>query len=88
MNKENQKESAADAPRKGAASRPLWKNIFFAVLVVALFFVALELALALFGIDPVLSAEDPFVGFARSIPLFIEEPQPDGSVLLKTAPNK
>jgi tetratricopeptide (TPR) repeat protein len=68
--------------------RPFWKNFLFTIIVVAAFFTGLELTLALIGVDPVLLAEDPFVGFAKNIPLFVEEAQPDGSVLLKTAPNK
>jgi tetratricopeptide (TPR) repeat protein len=68
--------------------RGFWKNLLLGTIVVAAFFVGLELALALLGVDPVLLADDPFVGFAKNIPLFVEARQEDGSVLLKTAPNK
>ncbi|HZR46013.1 MAG TPA: tetratricopeptide repeat protein [Candidatus Manganitrophaceae bacterium] len=81
-------ESAAVFQGSAARLRHFRKNVFWGTIVVSAFFVILELALALLGIDPVLSAEDPFVGFAKSIPLFVEERQADGSVLLKTARNK
>ncbi|MDC4225491.1 MAG: hypothetical protein MPW15_14935 [Candidatus Manganitrophus sp.] len=68
--------------------RPFWKSILFTIIIVTAFFGLLELVLALIGVHSVLVAEDPFVGFAENIPLFVEERQPDGSVLLKTARNK
>ncbi|MDC4206541.1 MAG: tetratricopeptide repeat protein [Candidatus Manganitrophus sp.] len=68
--------------------RPFWKSILFTIIIVTAFFGLLELVLALIGVHSVLVAEDPFVGFAEKIPLFVEERQPDGSVLLKTARNK
>lgn len=89
MNDENSKERPAEAkggPRK--RPRPFWKSVLFTIIIVIAFFGALELALALIGVDPVLVTEDPFVGFARNIPLFAEERQPDGTVLLKVAQNK
>jgi tetratricopeptide (TPR) repeat protein len=92
MTEENQKERPAEpeaVPSSAVARpRPLWKSILFTVILVAAFFGALELALALVGVRPVLVTEDPFIGFAENIPLFVEERQPDGSVLFKTAENK
>ncbi len=45
----------------------------------------LEGALALAGVQPILYREDPYVGFAGNIPLFVED---SGSGLMVTAPNK
>ena len=65
-----------EAPLNSTARRGgFWKNIFFGTVVVTLFFGGLELGLALVGVRPVLSTEDPFVGFAENIPLFVEEHQ-------------
>ena len=72
------------APR----SRSLRRTVLFTFIVVALFFGALELILALIGIRPILETEDPFVGFAGNSPLFVEARQPDGSLLLKTPEEK
>jgi len=51
-------------------------------------FALLEGGLALFGVDPVLQKEDPFVGFSGNVPLFVESLAPNGLKILKTAPNK
>ncbi|MBI3803850.1 MAG: tetratricopeptide repeat protein [Nitrospirae bacterium] len=92
MTEENQKENSTYT--EGASLnpsprlRPFWKIILFTTIIVTLFFGALELILALAGVRPVLVTDDPFVGFAQNIPLFVEDRQPDGSVLLKVAQNK
>ena len=59
------------------------KTAAFSVITTLAFFLLLEAALALAGIKPILYAEDPFVGFASNIPLYVE----DGDHLA-TAPNK
>ena len=87
MTEESQKERPhTEAAPPVPAPRPFWKSILFTILLVTVFFAGLELVLALAGVRPV--TEDPFVGFAGSSPLFTEERQPDGSLLLKTAQNK
>ncbi len=53
---------------------PTWKKAGFAVLTVVGFFVLLEVLLALIGVAPILYSEDPYVGFAGKIPLFVEVP--------------
>jgi tetratricopeptide (TPR) repeat protein len=53
-----------------------------------LFFAALELALTLAGVEPALTREDPYVGFAGRIPLFEAKRAPDGRNWWVTAPNK
>jgi tetratricopeptide (TPR) repeat protein len=64
------------------------KNIIFSITVVASFFAGCELLLALAGVRPALSTEDPFFGFARNIPLFVEHKAANGSTVLRTAANK
>jgi tetratricopeptide (TPR) repeat protein len=65
-----------------------WKKLLFAAVVVVLFFALLEAALWLAGVQTISATEDPYVGFAGSAPLFVAETQPDGRVLMTTAPNK
>ena len=62
------------------------RNIFYSIIVVTGFFGALELALAVAGVRPVLLTEDPLVGFAENIPLFVEATRPDGKDVFRTAP--
>jgi len=64
------------------------RNIFYPVVVVAAFFAGCELLLALAGVQPVLSTEDPFVGFAGNVPLFVPGQTTDGAAVYKTAGNK
>lgn len=61
------------------------KQVAFAALTVAGFFVLAELLLWIAGVQPVAYDEDPYVGFSSSRPLFIEEKGPDGQVYLRTA---
>jgi len=68
---------------------PDWvKNSLLAVVAVAVFFGAVELVLASFGVRPMLLAEDPLVGFAENVPQFVENTRPDGTVVMQTARNK
>ena len=60
---------------------PWWKRGLFASLAFVLFFGGLETALGLFG--PAFEKGDPFVGFAGSIPLYVER---DG--VMETNPAK
>ena len=64
------------------------KNILYSIITVATFFAGCELILAAAGVQPVLSTEDPFVGFAENIPLFVATQTPDGATVLETAKNK
>lgn len=64
------------------------KPLVFATILVLAFFSGLELLLTLFGVRPLLTSEDPLLGFAGNIPLFVEVPQADGQVMLRTADNK
>lgn len=71
-----------------AKNLPAWKKLLFALLLVGGFFAGLELILAASGMRPPLVANDPFVGFAQHIPLFIEENGADGRVMMVTAKHK
>lgn len=60
------------------------KTAAFALVAVLLFFALLEGLLALAGVRPGARDEDPFVGFAGRLPLFVER-EPG---VMETAPNK
>jgi len=62
------------------------KKYLFAAAALAGFFVLLELGLALGGVEPLIVQRDPYVGFASSIPLFVEDEAASGELV--TAPNK
>ena len=62
--------------------------MLFSALTLAIFFGLLESALYLIGIKPLLYEEDPYVGFASSIPLFVEQEDVGGGASMETARNK
>jgi tetratricopeptide (TPR) repeat protein len=64
------------------------KHSLFTVLIVAAFFGAVEVVLAVAGVRPLLLTEDPFVGFADNVPQFAPDIRPDGTPILRTANNK
>lgn len=66
----------------------IWKKILFSIVFFCAFFVLLELLLGLFGIQPVLYEEDPYVGFSSNIALFTETTGPYGNKIMVTAKNK
>lgn len=63
------------------------KKYLFAAVSLAGFFVLLELGLALGGVEPLILQRDPYVGFASSIPLYVEDQEAGGGTLV-TAPNR
>ena len=65
-----------------------WKKALFSALATTGFFVLLEILLALGGVAPGLSAPDPFIGFASTVPLFVEDDGADGRGYMVTAANK
>ena len=65
-----------------------FKNSLFTVIIVAAFFGAMEVVLAVAGVRPLLLTEDPFVGFADNVPQFVPDIRPDGTPILRTANNK
>ena len=66
----------------------LWKKLLFSAVIMAVFFVLLELILVVIGVTPILYEEDPYVGFASGVPLFVEHPADDGTIHMVTAENR
>jgi len=60
------------------------KSVVFSFVSVALFFILAELLLAGFGVRPVVLTQDPLVGFADNVPLFVEVAGEDGSSVMRT----
>ena len=77
-------KSSSKEPRR----IPLWQALLLPIAAILIFFLILEGGLALFGVKPALKTEDPFVGFASNVPLFVPVPGPGGRQLLTTATNK
>jgi tetratricopeptide (TPR) repeat protein len=65
-----------------------WKVALFIVAASLAPFLIAELILALVGVQPILIAQDPYVGFSSHIPLFVARTQPDGTSVMVTADNK
>jgi len=65
-----------------------WKKVVFSIAAIVLFFGILELVLALFGVQPKVQQDDPFVGFSSNMPLYRLETDSDGRQILATASNK
>jgi len=67
---------------------PLWQAFVLPVAAILFFLLLLESGLALFGVKSALQTEDPFVGFASNVPLFVPSPDSTDGQILTTAPNK
>ncbi len=65
-----------------------WKKALLGLVVAGVFLCLLEGVLALFGVRPIVESEDPFVGFASYVPLFVPAERNDGTPVLRTALNK
>ena len=78
----------AASPNRNSGRIPLWQALVLPIAAILIFFLMLEGSLALFGVKPALKTEDPFVGFASNVPLFIPIPGPGGTKLMMTAQNK
>jgi tetratricopeptide (TPR) repeat protein len=65
-----------------------FKKLLMGLAVTGIFFVVLELIFALFGVGGAHVVEDPYVGFAKHSPLFVEASGGQGSSIMQTAPNK
>jgi tetratricopeptide (TPR) repeat protein len=63
------------------------RNFVFSIITICSFFILLEVVLALSDIQPLLVSEDPYVGFSKLIPLFVEQ-QDNGRQVFNTAKNK
>ena len=85
------KDDSASAPQsypKKSRHIPVWQALVLPIAAILIFFLLLEGGLALFGVKPALKTEDPFVGFASNVPLFVPIPGPGGRQLMTTAENK
>ena len=71
-----------------STSLSLKKKIAFALVSVLLFFTLLECILVVCRLDPVIRQDDPFIGFASSIPLYVNDVDSPSSGMLITAPNR
>jgi tetratricopeptide (TPR) repeat protein len=83
--------SKSDPPaesRKASRRVPLWQAILLPIAAILLFFLLLEGSFALLGIKPALTTEDPFVGFASNVPLFVPSSAPGARQQMTTAHNK
>ncbi len=67
---------------------PRWKKLLYSVLAAVALFVVLEGVLLLLDIQPGVASRDPYVGFKRGVPLFVERAGDDGRETLVTAENK
>jgi tetratricopeptide (TPR) repeat protein len=88
QNDEVQIASGALQKKKGGQLIAVGKQLLFSLIIFVVFFGGIELILALSGVKPILLTEDPLVGFSSNVPLFVEQRQTDGTVILKTAKNK
>jgi len=80
---------ASPAPPAAPRQRlPVWKKLLFAAVTCAGFFALLELVLLVCGVRPILYDDDPYVGFASQVPLFVEQTGADGAPVMATARNK
>ncbi|KPK23678.1 MAG: hypothetical protein AMJ61_15365 [Desulfobacterales bacterium SG8_35_2] len=77
-----------DSSLKPSRRIPLWQVFVLPLASILIFFLLLEGGLALFGVKPALKTEDPFVGFASNVPLFVPAPGPGGRQVMTTATNK
>ena len=84
-NDESQQHEGLPAVR---VSLPIWKKALFATVTTVTVFLLLEGILALVGVRPVTYYEDPYVGFASQVPLFVEQACSDGRKERVTAGNK
>lgn len=88
--KELQPEDPAESNRLSKKSQrtPLWQIVVLSVTAPIIFFLVLEGCLALFGVSPASQKEDPFVGFASNVPLFIPSKGAGDGQIMTTAPNR
>lgn len=86
--KSSQIESGHDSGIRARQPGTTVKRIIFSIILVALIFCSLEFILAFFGVKPLILTEDPMIGFASNVPLFVEQRNNDGTTILRTADNK
>jgi tetratricopeptide (TPR) repeat protein len=89
--KNSSQKTTTKAPAKGLSESrqlPFWKKVIVSIAAIVLFYGLLEGVLAVFGVQPKLLGEDPFVGFASNVPLFLPETDLNGRQVFVTASNK
>lgn len=84
----SQTESGLIFDNKTRLVRTKVKQILFALIIIVLFISFLELILSISGVKPIILTEDPLIGFASNIPLFVEQRNQDGTTIFRTADNK
>ncbi len=77
-----------NSPKKASRRTPLWQALLLPVALDPGLFRPDRRGLALFGVQPALQNQDPFVGFASHAPLFVSSTGANGEQLMTTAPNK
>ena len=81
--------SEANSGSQSPSTKTSFLQAFLLVFLGPLLFLTLlEGGLLLFGIEPAVKLEDPFVGFSGNVPLFEERRAPNGDRILETARNK
>lgn len=83
----DRRPSASDEKSR-AAKRPLWRKLLFGLVTTVGFFALLELALAVFHVEPASRQSDPYAGFSGQSPLFTEAKNASGEAVLTTAENR
>ena len=73
---------------KTSSKISLRRKLLFSIACTIGFFLIVEVVLGLWGVQPTLYNEDPYVGFSSYIPLFVEQADSDGNIFLETAANK
>lgn len=74
--------------RRSPRRLTLAKKIAFSIVSTFVFAILLEVVLSAVGVRPVLDDEDPYVGFSKYIPLFVEKGVADSEPVMATAKNK
>jgi tetratricopeptide (TPR) repeat protein len=64
------------------------KTLIFSVIVFVTLALSLEGLLAAVGVEPLLQREDPYLGFASRIPVFVPFRDSNGAAVMETAGNK
>jgi len=64
------------------------KHVLFALAPLVFLAIAIESVLALAGVDPFDTTQDPYVGFASALPVFEAERDAQGNTVWRTAHNK
>ena len=67
---------------------PVWKKGAFALAVLTVFFVLLEMFLFVGGVQSIRYEDDPYVGFTSYFPLFVDQTDVQGQTTMVTADNK